>query len=311
MVTLAANAVGKSKSFKIPTGLKYFLIALPFMIFTFMFAYIPLFGWIIAFSNYKTGMRITDIDIIGFTHFMKLTRQSNELLRVLRNTLAMSGLNLLTSPLPIVFAILLNELRSKKFKKMVQTITILPNFISWIVVFGVAFSFFSSSGLVNTLLGQLGLPQSSTGLLGDKDNTWFFQLGINIWKNMGWSSIIYLAAITGIDTTLYEAAKIDGANKWQCILHITLPGIIPTFFVLLILAISNILNNGFDQYFMFYNSMVANNIEVLDYYIYKVGILIKDMPYSVVIGMTKSLISIFLLFFANLASKRVRGQSIF
>lgn len=301
----------KTKTKRVPIGMKYLLIALPFIIFTFMFSYVPLFGWIIAFSDYRAGMRISDIEIIGFTHFVKLFQQSKEMIRVLRNTLAMSGLGLLASPIPVAFAILLNEVRAKKFKSFVQTTTILPHFISWIVVFGFAFSFFSINGLVNNILGQFGLPQSATGLLGDKDNVWFFQMGLGIWKGLGWSSIIYLAAITSIDLDQYEAAKIDGANMFQCIIHITLPGIAPTYFVLLVLAISNILNNGFDQYFVFYNSMVANKIEVLDYYVYKIGILVKDYPYSIAIGMSKTLVSVFMLFFANLASKKVRGQSIF
>ena len=305
------SALPREKKFRLSTGMKYLLISIPFVIFTFMFAYVPLFGWIIAFSDYRIGMRITDIDIIGFFHFGKFIDQASEVLRVLRNTLAMSGLNILFSPLAIVLAIMLNEVRSSKFKRFVQSTTILPHFISWIVVFGIAFSFFSMNGLLNTLLGQLGLQQSQAGLLGDRNAVWFFQLGLNTWKNVGFSSIIYLAAIAGIDSEQYEAAKIDGASKLQCIRYITVPGVMPTFFVLLILSISNILNTGFDQYFVFFNPLVAYRIEVLDYFVYKMAIIVGDMPFSVAIGMSRSLISIVLLFGANYLSKIVRGESIF
>ena len=305
------SALTGAKPFRLSPGMKYFLISVPFIVFTFMFAYVPLFGWIIAFSNYRIGMRITDIEFVGLFHFEKFIAQRNEIIRVLRNTLAMSGLNILFSPLAVVLAIMLNEVRNTKFKKFVQSTTILPHFISWIVVFGIAFSFFSMNGLINTLFGELGLTRSQAGLLGDRDNVWFFQLGLNTWKNIGFASIIYLAAIAGIDSQLYEAAKIDGANKLQCIRHVTVPGVIPTFFVLLILAISNILNTGFDQYFVFFNPLVAYRIEVLDYFVYKIAILVGDMPFSIAVGMSRSIISIVLLFGANYLSKFVRGESIF
>jgi len=300
-----------TKNFKIPRGLKYLLISIPFVVLTFMFAYVPLFGWILSLTDFKPGMTLTHLHFVGFINFVKLYNQRNDIVRVLRNTLAMSGLGLLTSPLPIVFAILLNELQFIKLKKFIQTITTLPNFISWIVIFGFAFSLFSNNGLINSVLNGLGLYRSPTGIIGDVNHVWMFQLCLQLWKTLGWSSIIYLAAITGIETELYEAARVDGANKFRCIWHITLPGIIPTFFVLFILGISNILNNGFDQYFIFYNPLVANKIEVLDYYVYKVGLLIGDYPFSIAIGITKSLISIALLFAANFVSKKVRGQSIF
>ena len=300
-----------AKNFRIPVSIKYFLIAMPFVIFTFMFSYVPLFGWIISFSNYKTGMTLSSIRLTGFGAFVSIWNQRADILRVVTNSLAISGLGLLTSPLSIVFAILLNELRLKKFKRIVQTVTIFPNFISWIVVFGFAYTIFSSNGMMNNLLSQLGFHTNPTGLIGDKNRVWLFQVGLQVWKGLGWGAIIYLATIAGIDTELYEAAKADGAGRFRCIWHITLPGIIPTFFVLLVLGISNILNNGFDQYFVFNNPLVANKIEVLDLYTYKVGIQLNKMPFSVAIGMLKSFISIALLFIANLGSKKVRGVSIY
>jgi len=297
--------------FRVSSGMKYLLIALPFMIFTFMFSYVPLFGWLIAFTDYTIGTRITALQFTGFSAFTDILKQKNEVLRVTTNSLAMSGLGLLSSPLAALFAIMLNEIKSKKLRQFIQTATTFPNFISWIVVYGFAFSIFSNNGLLNTLLGQLGLPQSSTGLLGDTRYVWVFQLFLQIWKGLGWGAIIYLAAIAGIDQELYEAAEIDGANKFARIRYITIPSLMPTYFVLLILAISNILNNGFDQYFVFYNPMVANKIEVLDYFIYKLAFIMNEMPMSIAVGMIKSFISIALIFLANQASKKIRGTSIF
>lgn len=293
------------------TGLKYLLIAVPFIIFTFLFSYVPIFGWFIAFTNYTIGSRITAVHWAGFTAFTTMWSMRSDILRVLVNSLVISVGGLLLSPFAVIFAILLNEIRGSKTKRFIQTATTFPNFISWIVVFGFAFSIFSNNGLINTLLGQLHLPQSSTGILGDVNHTWLFMILLGFWKTLGWNAIIYLATITGIDQSLYEAAEIDGANKFGCIRYITIPSLLPTFFVLLVLAISNVLNNGFDQYFVFYNPLLANRIEVLDYYTYKLAFLMNQMPVSVAVGMFKSLISIALVFGANHASKAVRGESIF
>ena len=222
----------------------------------------------------------------------------------------MSGLGLLATPIPVVFAIMFNEIRGRHFKKFVQTVTTLPNFISWIIIYGIAFSFFSANGFFSMLMKQLGLEPSPTGILGDVDKVWFIQWFLGIWKTFGWSAIIYIAAIVGIDTELFDAARVDGANKLQTIFHITIPGILPTYVVMFLMAVSNILSNGFDQYFMFYNPLVADKIEVLDYYVYKVGFMINDYPYSITLGMLKSLISIVLLFTANALSKKIRGTAI-
>lgn len=287
------------------------MIAIPFIIFMFMFSYVPIFGWFIAFTDYMIGSKLSALHWKGFSAFITMWNMRDDVLRVLVNSVVISGVGLLLSPLAMIFAILLNEIRGKKTKRFIQTATTFPNFISWIVVFGFAYSLFSNNGMVNTVLGQLGLPQSPTGILGDPEHVWSFQVCLGLWKTLGWNSIIYLATITGIDPQLYEAAKIDGANKFGCIRYITLPGLFPTFFVLLVLAISNILNNGFDQYFVFYNPLVANKIEVFDYYTYKLAFLMNQMPVSVAVSMLKSIVSIILVFGANRASKAVRGESIF
>lgn len=294
-------------------GLKYLLLAIPFMVYVFAMSYVPLMGWIYSIFDYKMGQRFLDFEsmvFIGFDNFKKLYAERSEVLRVMRNTLVMSGLGLLSTPVPVIFAIMFNEIKGKRFKKFVQTTTTLPNFISWITVYGMAFAFFSVNGFVSMTLKKIGIEPSITGLLGEVEKVWPLQWFFGIWKSFGWSAIIYIAAIVGIDSELFDAAKVDGADKLQRIWHITIPGIMPTYVVMLLLAISNILTNGFDQYFMFYNPLVADRMEVLDYYVYKIGFYINDYPYSITLGMLKSLLSIVLLFSANAISKKVRGNAI-
>lgn len=307
--TALAERIGRKKL----RGIKYLLLAVPFLIYVFAFSYVPLVGWIYSVFDYKIGQKFLDFGsmvFVGLGNFQKLFTERSEVLRVLRNTLALSALGLLATPVPVVFAIMFNEIKNSKFKKIVQTATTLPNFISWIIVYGVAFAFFSVNGFVSVLMQKIGIQPPIMGILGDVDHTWVLQWILGIWKSFGWSAIIYIAAITGIDSELYDAAKVDGANKIQSILHITIPGIMPTYVVMFLLAVSNILSNGFDQYFMFYNPMVADKIEVLDYYVYKVGFYINDYSYSITLGMLKSILGIVLLFTANALSKKIRGESI-
>ena len=307
--TALTERIGRKKL----RGIKYLLLAVPFLIYVFAFSYVPLVGWIYSVFDYKIGQKFLDFGsmvFVGLSNFQKLFTERSEVLRVLRNTLALSALGLLSTPVPVVFAIMFNEIKNSKFKKIVQTATTLPNFISWIIVYGVAFAFFSVNGFVSVLMQKIGIQPPVMGILGDVDHTWVLQWILGIWKSFGWSAIIYIAAITGIDSELYDAAKVDGANKIQSILHITIPGIMPTYVVMFLLAVSNILSNGFDQYFMFYNPMVADKIEVLDYYVYKVGFYINDYSYSITLGMLKSILGIVLLFTANALSKKIRGESI-
>lgn len=307
--TALAERIGRKKL----RGIKYLLLAVPFLIYVFAFSYVPLVGWIYSVFDYKIGQKFLDFGsmvFVGLGNFQKLFTERSEVLRVLRNTLALSALGLLATPVPVVFAIMFNEIKNSRFKKIVQTATTLPNFISWIIVYGVAFAFFSVNGFVSVLMQKIGIQPPVMGILGDVDHTWVLQWILGIWKSFGWSAIIYIAAITGIDSELYDAAKVDGANKIQSILHITIPGIMLTYVVMFLLAVSNILSNGFDQYFMFYNPMVADKIEVLDYYVYKVGFYINDYSYSITLGMLKSILGIVLLFTANALSKKIRGESI-
>lgn len=300
-----------SGSYKSRRGLQYFLYALPFVAFVFAFAYVPLFGWIYAFFNYKPALSMGQMDFVGLDNFVKLYRDREVVAQVLTNTLAISFISLLFTPLPVVMAVLLNEIGSGKFRRIVQTTTTLPNFISWIVVFSLAYALFSTNGgLVYEFLGKLGVPIPTIGVLGSNEWAWMFQVLLGIWKSLGWGMIIYIAGIAGIDPELYEASRIDGANRLQSILHITLPGLAPTFFVLLLLQISNLLNNGFEQFFVFYNSLVSEKLNVLDYYVYSSAFRAYDYSYSTVLGMLKTFVSVLLLFGANLVSKKLRGESL-
>lgn len=290
-------------------GVKLLLMALPFVAFVIAFSYVPLYGWIYAFTDYRAGMSLTGSHFVGLKNFIAIWNNRTELVRVMRNTLVLSGIGLIFSPLPMVFAILVNEIKSPVFKKIVQTFTTLPNFISWIVVFALAFAMFGSGGMVNNLLALLGSTKT-VNPLGDVSHAWMFQWALATWKTLGWSAILYIASIAGIDQELYDAAKVDGANRFQQIMNVTVPGLYPTFFVLLLLQISNILSNGFDQYFIFYNPLTAKKLEVLDYYVYKIGVLTNNYPQSIALGMFKTVISVTLLFGANQLSKKIRGESI-
>ena len=233
--------------------------------------------------------------------------QVAQLIQVMKNTFAMSLLGLLTSILPLGFAIFLNEIKCKKFKTFVQTFTTLPNFISWVLVYAVAFALFSSTGMVNSLLENAGIITDPIKFLDSDAHTYLWML---LWKGLGWGAIIYLASIAGIDQELYEAAEIDGAGRFQLMRYITLPALLPTFFIMLMMAVSNFLNNGLDQYFVFQNSFNKTHIQVLDLYVYNIGMTGSSYSLATAISMLKSIISVALLSICNVVSKKTRGESI-
>ena len=209
-----------------------------------------------------------------------------------------------------MFAIFLNEVRAPWFRSSVQTLTALPNFISWVLVYMIAFSLFSSSGLVNDVLMDAGLVTAPIKFLDTDQNVWITMTLWSIWKGLGWGAIIYLAAIAGVDQSLYESARIDGAGRFQIMWYITVPQLMPTYLVLLLLSIANILNNGMEQYYVFQNAFNKEYIQVLDLYVYNVGMTGNNLSLATVIGMLKSIISVALLLTVNAVSKRVRGESI-
>lgn len=222
----------------------------------------------------------------------------------------MSLLGIAASVLPLIFAVLLNEVHCSWYRKIVQTLTTLPNFISWVLVYAIAFSFFASDGVVNHVLKDAGVIANPIKFLDSDKHVYLAMLLWLIWKTVGWNAIMYMASLTGIDQELYDAAKVDGAGRFDLIIHITLPALMPTFFVLLMLAIANFLNNGMDQYYVFQNAFNKNYIQVLDLYVYNVGMTGGSISLATVISMLKSIISVTLLTLVNFLSKKIRGVSI-
>ncbi len=300
-------------SVKKATGFKYFLWILPFMILVFLFSYFPLHGWIYAFFDYKPPRPLSRCEFVGlhwFTMLFSNETQVSQLIQVMKNTFTMSLLGIATSILPLFFAIFLNEIKNKKFKTIVQTFTTLPNFISWVLVFSVAFTLFSSNGMVNYFLTSRGIISEPMKFLDSDSHTYLKMVLWSLWKGLGWGSIIYLSSIAGIDQELYEAASIDGAGRFQKMKYITIPELMPTFFVMLMMAVSNFLNNGMDQYYVFQNSFNKEHIQVLDLYVYNIGMTGSSYSLATAISMLKSIISVALLTVCNLVSKGVRGETI-
>ena len=291
---------------------KEFLYILPFLIIVALFSYFPLYGWIYAFHDYRPPFPITSETWVGLKWFATIVNNPvrlENILRVLRNTFAMSGISLLFSWFPMVFAVFLNEIQCKPFKKFVQTVTTLPNFISWVLVYALAFSLFSTTGAVNSLLTELGLIDKPIAFLKSSEHIWFKMWLWLTWKNAGWAAIMYLAAISGIDDQMIEAAKVDGATRMQIIWNITIPSLLPTYFVIVMLNLANFLSNGMEQYFVFQNAFNQDYIEVLDLYVYNMSISGTGMyPLSTAISILKSIVSVVLLFVTNTVSKLVRGE---
>ncbi|GAA5087853.1 ABC transporter permease subunit [Microbacterium yannicii] len=295
------------------TSFRLFLCIVPFLILAFLFSYLPLYGWIYSLYDYKPALGLEGSEFVGLQWFQMLVSSPTQMAQigqVLMNTLAISFLGIATSVLPLFFAILLNEIKAPWFRSSVQTLTALPNFISWVLVYMIAFSLFSSSGLVNDVLADTGLITTPIKFLDSDQNVWITMTLWSIWKGLGWGAIIYLASIAGIDQSLYESARIDGAGRFQLMRYITVPQLMPTYLVLLLLSIANILNNGMEQYYVFQNAFNKEWIQVLDLYVYNIGMTGNSLSLATAIGMLKSLISVALLLTVNAVSKRVRGESI-
>lgn len=295
------------------TSMELFLLLLPFIALVFIFSYLPLWGWRYGLFDYKPGGSLSMDKFVGlkwFKFIFNTPATGKDLLRSLRNTLVMSGLNLLTCWCPLVFAVFLAEMKNTKARRFVQTLTTIPNFISWVLVYAVAFCIFSTDGFVSSMMVNNKIWTEGRNMLMGSNFIWLKMLGWGMWKGLGWGAIMYLAAIAGIDQQLYEAATVDGAGRFQKMWHITVPELIPTFMVLLLLSIAGILNNGMEQYLVFENPTNTQYTTVLDLYVFKLGIGQGLIPLSTVVGMVKSIVSVFLLFAANSISKIVRGTSI-
>ena len=282
-----------------------------FVIYGFIFYYLPVGGWIMAFQNYKPRKGFLHSDFVGLAKF-KFLFEDATFLRVIRNTLAMGVLNLVTTfIMAIVFAILLNEVKNVLFKKGVQTISYLPHFLSWIIVTAILHDALSSTGIVHEILLKFGFIDKSIEFFSHKEYFWWIVAFANVWKETGWNAIIYLAAITAIDPSLYEAAEMDGAGRWAKIKYITLPGIRPTIMILLVMNIGNVLNAGFEVQYLLGNGLVRKVSETIDIYVLNWGVSQADYSLGTAAGIFKSVVAIILILIANGVAKKSGEEHLF
>lgn len=291
---------------------KYLLLmVLPGMIWLLVFCYLPMYGCQIAFQNY----RITDVlgtsDWAGLKWFTKFFRDPS-FFQVMKNTLGISFLKLLFGfTAPIIFALLLNEIRNLKFKRVVQTLSYLPHFLSWVILGGIMITWLSDTGVINRVLIAMGVLDEGVSFLAKPQYFWGISVISEIWKELGWGAIIYLAAISGIDPSLYEAAEIDGANRFQKLWYITLPEISGTIAILFILQVGGIMGSNFDQIFVLHNALNDPASNVIDMFVYKIGIGNANYSYATAIGLFRSVISLLLLLIANKVTAKLEGSSLF
>lgn len=285
-----------------------YLLILPVILYFAIFCYGPMYGIQIAFKDYYPGMNFSDAEWIGFKHFERLFR-TTQFWTSLKNTLTLSVLQLvLEFPLPIILAILLNEMRFKKMKKMLQTVSYAPHFISTVAMAGIILAFTSNGGLV----GQI--TAATTGetiniLTKPALFKWIYVIS-NTWKNLGWSSVIYIAALSSVDMSLYEAARVDGANRWQKIWHLDIPFLVPTMVILLILNCGRILSVGYEQILMLQNDLNLPASEIISTYSYKIGLINRSYGLSTAIGLFNSVVNLILLTTVNKISGKVSGSSL-
>lgn len=287
-----------------------YLLVLPGLLYFIVYRYVPMLGSVIAFQDYSPFLGFSGSEWVGLKHFAKIFEDA-EVLRVLWNTLALSFLQIVFAfPAPILLALMLNEVRNKPYKSLIQSIVYLPHFLSWVIVVGIFTIFLRGSGLVNTILKvKFGLGPIDFLTITD-----FFRPLIVlqvIWKEAGWGTIIFLAALSGINPSLYEAAVMDGANRWRQMWHITLPGIRSTIIILLILRLGHVLDSGFEQIFLMLNSFNMNIGNVLDTYVFFKGINQSDYSFATAVGLFKGLIGLLLVMGANRLAKKFGEEGIY
>ncbi|MFC4779284.1 ABC transporter permease [Paenibacillus sp. GCM10023252] len=274
-----------------------YLMGLPGMLFFLVFKYLPMPGIVIAFQDYSVYRGITGSEWVGFDHFIQLFKDP-DFVRLFRNSITLSLLSLCMFPLPIVLALLLNELRNEIVKRWIQTFVYLPHFISWVIVISLTYIFFSKEvGLLNNLIASWGWDRKE--LLFNNDAFYPLLIGQEQWKNVGWGSIIFLAAISGVDPSLYESARMDGAGKLRQMWSVTLPSIMPTVIIMFILALGNTLDNNFEQVYLMQNPINTEFSEVFETYVYKQGIKEGQFSYTAAVGIFKSVIGLILVLGSN------------
>ncbi len=310
MTSVAVKPPRRSKISKtLGSQWQLMLMSVPMLLYVLLFNYAPMWGWLEAFKDYssKSALATGNAPWIGFGNFNFLFNDplvKTDFLLSIRNTLAMSVINLVFGTVSsILLAVLLNELRSKTFKRTVQTVTYLPHFLSMIVVVSIAQNIFATNGPLNSILRSLGLIKEDVFWLGDKKYFWWLVGIINVWKEVGWNTIIYISAMTSIDPCLYEAAAIDGAGRFQRILHVTLPGIKSTFVILLIMNIGHLMEAGFEIQYLLGRGVVYDVASTIDIFVLKYGTEKLDIGVATAAGMFKSVVAIILLIIANMTAK--------
>ena len=286
-----------------------YLMILPVVIYYILFHYKPMYGILIAFMDYSPRKGIFGSEWVGFEHFKDFFG-SQYFWRLIKNTLKLSFTTLLIGwPAPIFLALLINELRSKKFSKLVQTITYMPHFVSLVVLCGMIRQFVGSNGFITNFFTQF-LGYDGANMLS-KGELWIpIYLISNIWAGCGWGSIVYLAALTGIDSQLYDAAKVDGANRWKQTLHVTIPGILPTIVIMLIMRIGQLMSVGYEKSILLYNDGIMDVADIISTYVYRMGLLGRQFSFSTAVGLFNSLINIILVILANKISKKTTETSL-
>ncbi|TBL69370.1 ABC transporter permease [Paenibacillus thalictri] len=302
-----------SKKTKRAFILKYwplYLISIPGLLYFMVFKYIPLSGSIIAFQDYNIFKGISDSPWVGFAHFERMFAY-DEFLIILKNTLLIGIYDLIFAfPIPIVLAILLNEIRIHVYKRIMQTVIYMPHFLSWVIVGGMIVSMLSpTNGVVNHVLGWFHIEPIY--FLGENTYIRSLLIGSGIWKDSGWGTIIYLAAIAGINPDLYEAADLDGAGKFRQVISITIPSILPVIVILFLLHIGRFMDFGFERVFVFLNSLNSENGEILDTYVYRAGLIDRQYSYTTAIGIFKSLVGLVMIMIGNILSKKMTGDGLY
>ena len=285
-----------------------YFMSVPFVIWLILFKYVPLWGWTMAFQDVRPksfALNLWEREWIGFDKFVNLFGRAR-FYEVLRNTLGLSNIGIVLGFITsITFALLLNELRVLRFKKITQTISYLPHFVSWVIIASIAQIFLKDAGVLNEILLKLGLIREPIQFLSRSGpRFWIVVCMINVWKEVGWDAILYLSAMAGIDQGLYEAAKVDGAGRFRRMWHITLPGIRPTIIVLLILSIGSVLNVGIERQMLLSNALTKDYADVLDWFAYTYGIGKNDYSFGTAVGIFKSAISLVLLTIANKVAQK-------
>lgn len=293
---------------KLKNQVQYHLMLLPGVILTFIFCYIPLYGLIIAFEDYNPGLGFAS-PWVGLENFKFLFNQPN-FLRTIWNTLYIAIFKLLLGIIvPVTFAVLLNEMTSNKVKRVYQTLIYIPNFLSWVILAGVLMDLLGTDGAINTLLGKMGIE--AIPFLGNAKIFPWTMIISDVWKSFGYGTIVYLAALTGIDPGLYESAILDGATRWQRIRYITVPLLKPTIVLMLVLALGSVLNAGFDQVFNLYSPVVYSTGDIIDTYVYRLGIQQAQYSIGAAVGLFKSLVSCVLVCVSYYMADKFAGYKIF